>query len=88
MRPQWLACLRTFVLVVGLLVLPAAAQDIGPLVEVSRPNAVGTCNTGFTPFVGLTWSTDHAEEPFVAANPTSPKNVAVAWFQGVWQEHY
>ena len=71
----------------GLLTLPARGQDppVGPLVEISRPNAVGSCNTGFSPF-GLSWSTDHATEPFVAASPINPKNVAAAWFQGVFQD--
>lgn len=74
--------------VVALRALPARAQDVpvGPLVEISRRNAVGSCNTGFNPFNGLTWSTDNAEEPFVAANPTDPRNVVAAWFQGLWQD--
>ena len=63
----------------------AAAQDIGPLVELSRPNPVGSCNTGFNPF-GYMWSTDHAAEPFVAASPINPGNVVAAWFQGFWQD--
>ena len=54
MQRHWSRYLLGFVLVSGLLVLPAAAQDPGPLVELSQPNAVGSCNTGFTPFVGLT----------------------------------
>jgi BNR repeat protein len=80
---QW----RVYLLALaGLLARPAVSQDIGPLVEISRPNAVGSCNTGFTPFVGLTWSTDHALEPFVAANPINPRNVAAAWYQGLFQD--
>ncbi len=71
---------------IALQTLPAVAQDLGPLVEISRPNAVGSCNTGFNPFGGLTWSTDNAEEPFVAANPVNPRNVVAAWFQGLWQD--
>ena len=86
MRSQWRLYLRAFVLVSGLLVLPVAAQEVGPLAELSRPNPVGSCNTGFNPFNGLTWSTDHAEEPFVAANPANPRNVVAAWFQGLWQD--
>lgn len=86
MKTQWRLYLRAFVLVSGLLALPATAQDMGPLAEISRPNAVGSCNTGFNPFGGLTWSTDHAEEPFVAVNPINPRNVAAAWFQGLFQD--
>src|SRR6516225_1314979 len=72
---------------VGLGALSAVAQDIGPLVEISRPNTVpGGCNTGFNPFGGLTWSTDHAIEPFVAANPINPRNVAAFWYQGLFQD--
>ncbi len=70
------------------LVLRAGVQDLqlGPLVELSWPNAVGSCNTGFTPFAGLTWSTDHALEAFVAVNPINPGNVAAAWYQGLFQD--
>ncbi len=53
----------------GLLALPACAQNqlAGPLVEISRPNAVGNCNDGFNLFG--TWPLDDAEEPSVAVNP-------------------
>lgn len=85
MRTQLSLYLRAFALISGL-AAAAVAQDIGPLVEISRPNAVGSCNTGFDPFGGLTWSTDHAEEPFVAANPINPRNLVAAWFQGLWQD--
>lgn len=78
--------LRRLVLLSGLVAFPAVAEDIGPLLAISRPNAVGSCNTGFNPFNGITWSTDNAEEPFVAANPTNPRNVVAAWFQGLWQD--
>ncbi len=68
----------------GLVELPALAQDPGPLVEISRPNAVGSCNTGFKA-VGP-WPTDDAEEPFVAVNPAHPNNIVAAWIQGPWQD--
>src|ERR1700688_2284413 len=70
------------------LALPALAQNrlVGPLVEISRPDAVTTCNDGFN-FSGLAnWATDEAEEPFVAANPTNPENVVAAWIQGPFQD--
>ena len=80
-----------FILAMGLLSsrsgvgVAAVAQYLGPVVEISRPNIVGTCNTGFNPF-GYTYSTDHATEPFVATSPINPRNVAAAWFQGVFQD--
>jgi hypothetical protein len=86
MQRHWSLYLRVVVLVSGLLALPATAQDIAPLVEISRPNVVGSCDTGFNPFSGLTWSTDHAQEPSIAANPTNPRNIAAVWFQGLFQD--
>lgn len=83
MRPQWRLYLLAFVLVSGLLV-PVAAQDIGSLVEISWPNAVGTCNTGFNTFG--TWPTSNAEEPFMVVNPAHPNNVVAAWIQGPFQD--
>ncbi len=72
--------------IVALCALPAEAQDIllSPLVELSRPNAVGNCNTGFNAFG--TWPTDDGEEPFVAVNPTHPNNIVAAWIQGSFQD--
>ena len=61
----------------------ALATGSGP-VEISRPNAVGTCNTGVDPFG--TWSNDHTEEPFVAVNPIHSNNVVAAWIQGPLQD--
>src|SRR5207249_4617037 len=62
----------------------ASAADGGSLVELSRPNAVGSCNTGFTAFG--TWSTDEAEEPSLAVNPVDPNNIDAAWIQGPFQD--
>ena len=61
-----------------------ASQNAGSLVELSRPNAVGTCNTGFNAFG--TWPTDEAEEPYVAVNPVHPNNIVAAWIQGPFQD--
>src|SRR6266704_5893871 len=61
-----------------------AALNGGSLVELSRPNAVGSCNTGFTAFG--TWSTDEAEEPSLAVNPVDPNNIVAAWIQGPFQD--
>ncbi len=58
---------------------------IGSPAELSRPSAVGSCNTGFTPFVGLTWPTNDAVEPSIVANPLNPMNVVAVWYQGVFQ---
>lgn len=71
------------VMAIGL-ALPASAQDIGPLVEISRPNAVGTCNTGFHTFGN--WPVDEAVEPIVAINPAHPNNIVAAWIQGPAQD--
>src|SRR5215470_14567530 len=62
----------------------AVAQDIGPLVELSRPNIVGSCNTGFNAFG--TWPMDEAEEPVVAVNPVHPNNFVAAWIQDDFQD--
>jgi hypothetical protein len=66
----------------GLLALSVSAQisRLGPLIELSRPNAVGSCNDGFDVFG--TWPLDDAAEPFVAVNPTDPQNIVAAWIQG------
>src|SRR5438445_8601916 len=63
---------------------PLAVHSAASLVELSRPNAVGTCNTGFNGFG--TWPTDEAEEPSVAVNPIHPNNVVAAWIQGPFQD--
>src|SRR6516225_8384040 len=80
-----LLCLGVLcVTLAGLLAQPVTAQDIGLMIELSRPNAVGSCNDGFNLFG--TWPTDEAEEPFVAVNPTHPNNVVAAWIQGPFQD--
>jgi hypothetical protein len=73
-------------LVSALLTLPCLAQQlpVGPLIELSRPNAVGSCNTGFN--LGGSWPTDDTEEPFVAVNPVHPNNIVAAWIQGPLQD--
>ena len=60
----------------------ATAGDGGSLVELSRPNAVGTCDDGFA---SAAWSIDEAEEPSVAVNPVRPGNIVAAWIQGPFQ---
>src|SRR3989449_7994056 len=61
-----------------------AAQNSSSLVELSRPNAVGTCNTGFNAFG--TWPTDETDEPSIVVNPVHPNNIVAAWLQGPFQD--
>src|SRR5579859_7731193 len=68
-----------------LLARPAVSQEISPLVELSRPNAVGSCDTGFKMPSGP-WPTDEAGEPVVAVNPIHPNNIVAAWMQGHSQD--
>jgi hypothetical protein len=67
------------------LVLQAHAQVSQPssLVELSRPNAVGTCDTGFH---AVAMTLDDAAEPYVAVNPAHPNNIVAAWIQGPFQD--
>lgn len=78
----WLQLERT----TGLPAVPAWAQDVpvGPLVEISRPNAVGSCNDGFHTFGD--WPVDEAVEPILAVNPVNPNNIVAAWIQGPAQD--
>jgi len=62
----------------------ATAATVGPLIELSRPNAVGSCDSGFLSLPG-TWTLDDAFEPVVAVNPINPKNIVAAWNQGLLQ---
>jgi len=70
----------------GLLVLPTVVQaaTLGSLIELSRPNAVGTCDSGFVSLPG-TWTLDDALEPVVVVNPVNPRNMVAAWIQGLFQ---
>jgi hypothetical protein len=67
-----------------LLARPALSQEIRPLVELSRPSAVGSCDNGSHPFGD--WPIEEAEEPIVAVNPIHPNNVVAAWIQGAFQD--
>jgi len=62
----------------------ASAPTLGPLIELSRPNAVGTCDSHFISLPG-TWTLDDALEPVVVVNPVNPKNIVAAWIQGLFQ---
>ena len=63
--------------------LAATAAALGSVVELSRPNAVGTCDDGFG---GGAWPVDEAEEPSLAVNPVNPNNLVAAWIQGPFQD--
>src|SRR5689334_16590781 len=66
-----------------LLAVPATAGPpaLGPLIELSRPNAVGSCDSGFVSLPG-NWTLDDALEPVVAVNPVNPNNFVAVWIQG------
>ncbi len=70
------------VLLFSAVALPAGAQvsQLSPLVELSVPNPVGTCDDGFR--LPGTMTPNDAAEPFVAVNPAHPNNVVAAWIQG------
>jgi hypothetical protein len=70
----------------GFLWMPAevSAAALGALIELSRPNAVGTCDSHFISLSG-TWTLDDALEPVVVVNPVNPKNIVAAWIQGLFQ---
>lgn len=62
--------------------LPAAAQipTLGPVIELSQPNAVGTCDDGFR--LPGTVTLNDADEVSLAVNPANPDNIVAAWIQG------
>jgi len=61
-----------------------SAATLGPLIQLSRPNAVGTCDSGFVSLPG-NFTLDDALEPVVVVNPVNPKNIVAAWIQGLFQ---
>ena len=67
-------------LVLAALPAGAPASQLGPLVELSVPNAVGTCDNGFR--VPGTMTPNDAAEPFIAVNPAHQNNIVAAWIQG------
>src|SRR5439155_26981752 len=66
----------------GMLALPGFADNLqlGPLIELSQPNAVGTCDDGFR--LPGTMTVDDAAEVSLAVNPVHPNNIVAAWIQG------
>lgn len=71
----------------SLVVAPVCAQvsQLGPLVELSVPNAVGTCDDGYR--LPGTMTLNDAAEPHAAVNPVHPNNMVAAWIQGPIQNN-
>lgn len=84
MRRHWSLYLLAFALLSGSLAWPAVSREIRPLVELSRPTAVGSCDHGSHPFGD--WPIEEAQEPIVAVIPIHPNNVVTAWIQGPFQD--
>jgi len=84
MQSRWSVYLLAVALIPSLLARPAVSQEIGPLVELSRPSAVESCDTGFHTFGS--WPVDEVGEPIVAVNPIHANNVVAAWIQGPFQD--
>ncbi len=86
-RPKRLAIELLAVGVLALVTLSATAQlsQLGPLIELSVPDALGSCDTGFR--LPGTMTLADAAEPFVAVNPVHPNNVVAAWIQGPVQDN-
>ncbi len=66
---------------------PAHAQlsQPGPMIELSVPDALGSCDTGFR--LPGTMTLADAAEPFVAVNPVHPNNIVAALIQGPLQDN-
>jgi hypothetical protein len=56
---------------------------LGPLIELSRPNAVGACDDGVS--VPGPATLNDAAETSLAVNPVNPRNIVAAWIQGPFQ---
>jgi hypothetical protein len=67
--------------------IPAAAQAqsilLGPLIELSQPNPLAGCNSGFVP--PGTMTLNDAAEPALAVSPVNPNNMVAAWIGGDFQ---
>jgi hypothetical protein len=63
----------------------ARAATLGPLIELSQPNAVGICDDGFR--LPGTMTPDDAAETYLAVNPTNPSNFVAVWIQGPLQNN-
>jgi hypothetical protein len=72
------------VAIVGSVALPLCAPA-SPLVELSSPNAVGTCDDGFR--LPGTMTVNDAGETMLVVNPTNPNNLVAVWIQGPIQNN-
>jgi hypothetical protein len=68
-----------------LLAAPAhgGPPTLGPLVQLSQPNPLGGCDSGFQP--PGTMTLNDAAEPFIVVNPVHPNNMVAAWIGGEFQ---
>lgn len=58
----------------------APAATLGPLIELSRPSAVGACDDGFR--LPGTMTVNDAAETMLVVNPVNSSNLVVVWIQG------
>lgn len=84
------AALKRFglaVTLIGFFAMPAGlpAASLGSLIELSRPNSVGSCDDHFVTLPETSMSLDDAFESFMAVNPVNQKNLVVVWTQGLLQ---
>src|SRR5437660_12830104 len=61
----------------------AQSSQLGPLVELSQPNPLAGCNSGFLP--PGTMPLNDAAEPFIAVNPVHQNNMVAAWIGADFQ---
>src|SRR5438105_9232932 len=61
----------------------AQSSQLGPLVELSQPNPLAGCNSGFLP--PGTMTLNDAAEPTIAVSPVHPNNMVAAWIGGDFQ---
>jgi BNR repeat protein len=61
------------------------AASLGPLLELSVPNAVGSCDDGFR--LPGTMTVNDAAETMLVVNPANPNNLVAVWIQGPIQNN-
>jgi hypothetical protein len=62
---------------------PADGSRLAPLIELSRPNAIGTCDDGFR--LPGTMTVNDAAETMLVVNPVNRNNLVAVWIQGPLQ---